>query len=331
MFQPLDHFLRRLFTAGGSAAAVALSMATFAGPAHAEDSYPNQPITIVVPYSPGSASDTTARIISEKLSPRLDAPVVIENKPGASGTIGAASVGRAKPDGYTLVLTSSSTHSATPALFRKLPFDPTADFKHVIRAVTIPMMLVVRADSPYQTAEALIKASQSEPLNYAYGSSTSQIAGATFNKISGADANGVPYKSQPQAVTDLLGGHVDYLFADLSVITQLIQNKQLRALAFTDQERSSVFPDVPTMQELGYKFDLVVWVGLAAPAGTPDAVVERLNTEITEVLKDPAVAERFQSLGMKLAPNTVAEHKDFTLQQREVWTQRAVDAGIEAQ
>lgn len=330
MLQHLSHFHRRLVTAGGYIA-IAVSTALLAGPAQATTTYPDKPITIVVPYSPGSASDTTARIISDKLGPRLNVPVVIENKPGASGTIGAAYVGRAQPDGYTLVLTSSSTHSATPALFRNLPFDPTEDFKHVIRMVTIPMMLVVRADSPYQTAEDLIKASRSEALNYAYGSSTSQIAGATFNKVSGADANGIPYKSQPQAVTDLLGGHVDYLFADLSVITQLIQNGQLRALAFTDQARSEVFPNVPTMQELGHEFDLVVWVGLAAPAKTPDAAVDRLNSEITEILRDPAVAERFQSLGMKLAPNTVAEHRQFTLLQRDIWTQRAIDAGIEAQ
>jgi tripartite-type tricarboxylate transporter receptor subunit TctC len=327
----LDSLRRRLLAAGGYAVAATLAAAAFVAPVQADSGYPNKPITIVVPYSPGSASDTTARIISEKLGPRLNVPVVVENKPGASGTIGAAQVGRAHPDGYTLVLTSSSTHSATPALFRNLPFDPTEDFKHVIRMVTIPMMLVVRADAPYQTASDLIKASKTQPLNYAYGSSTSQIAGATFNKVSGAEANGVPYKSQPPAVTDLLGGHVDYLFADLSVITPLIRDGKLRALAFTDQTRSTVFPDVPTMQELGHPFDLVVWVGLAAPAKTPDAAVQRLNAEITEVLRDPAVAERFQSLGMNLAPNTVAEHKEFTLQQRKIWTQRAVDAGIEAQ
>lgn len=332
MFRQISTLRRRLFTAGGLGTLIALSAATFFAPAQAQDGYPDKPITIVVPYSPGSASDTTARIVSEKLGPRLGVSVVVENRPGASGTIGSASVARAKPDGYTFVLTSSSTHSATPALFRKLPFDPTGDFEHVIRMVTIPMMLVVRADAPYQTVQELVDASSNGLLNYAYGSSTSQIAGATFNMVAEVDANGVPYKSQPPAVTDLLGGHVDYLFADLSVITQLIQSGQLRALAFTDQKRSTAFPDVPTLQELGYKnFDLVVWVGLAAPANTPEAVLERLNTEITAILREPAAAERFESLGMQLAPNTVAEHAEFTQRQREVWTQRAIDAGIEAQ
>ncbi|WP_032960016.1 tripartite tricarboxylate transporter substrate-binding protein, partial [Bordetella hinzii] len=142
-------------------------LGALAAPA-ARAAYPDKPITIVVPFSPGSATDTSARIISEKLGPRLNVPIVIENKPGASGTIGSAFAARAQPDGYTLILTSSSTHSATPALFRKLPFDPTDDFIHVIRIATIPMMLVVRA--PYDSLQALVKATQNKPLNYAYGS-----------------------------------------------------------------------------------------------------------------------------------------------------------------
>ncbi|OZI77840.1 Bug family tripartite tricarboxylate transporter substrate binding protein [Bordetella genomosp. 12] len=294
--------------------------------------YPDKPITIVVPFSPGSATDTSARIISEKLGPRLNVPIVIENKPGASGTIGASFAARAQPDGYTLILTSSSTHSATPALFRKLPFDPTGDFVHIIRIATIPMMLVVREDAPYDTLQALVKATQSKPLNYAYGSPTSQIAGATFNTVAGAAANAVPYKSQPPAVTDLLGGHVDYLFADLSVVTSFMQSGKLRGLAFTGHERAKDFPKVPTLGELGYKnFDLVVWVGVAAPAGVPDAIVQRLNKEVADILREPDVVQRFESLGMQVSPNTVDEHKAFAQTQRQIWTQRAVDAKIEPQ
>lgn len=328
MFRKIKGQSRWLAAAG----LIALSGATLMGPAQARADFPEKPITIVVPYSPGSASDTTARILSEKLGPRLGTAVVVENKPGASGTIGSASVARSKADGYTLALVSSSTHSATPALFKNLAYDPIEDFEHVIRMVTIPMMLVVRADSPYRTARELVEATKTKPLNYAYGSSTSQVAGATFNLVAGADANGVPYKSQPPAVTDLLGGHVDYMFADLSVVTQQVASGQLRALAFTDHSRSESFPDVPTLRELGYEnFDLVVWVGLAAPAGTPVTIVQRLNAEITEVLRDPAVVERFASLGMKPAPNTVAEHATFTKQQREIWTKRAIAAGIKPQ
>lgn len=327
MTQVFEGARRRLLAAGTLAA-----FAAFAGAAHAQSTYPDKPITIVVPFSPGSATDTSARIISEKLGPRLNVPIVIENKPGASGTIGASFAARAQADGYTLILTSSSTHSATPALFRKLPFDPTGDFIHVIRIATIPMMLVVRDDAPYKSAEELVKATQAKPLNYAYGSPTSQIAGATFNTVAGAAAAGVPYKSQPPAVTDLLGGHVDYLFADLSVVTSFMQGGKLRGLAFTGQTRAKDFPDVPTLAELGYRnFDLVVWVGVAAPKGTPDEVVQRVNREVAAVLAEPDVAQRFESLGMQVLPNSVAEHQEFALAQRKVWTQRAVDAKIEPQ
>lgn len=313
-------------------ATCALTLAFTGVTAHATDAYPTKQIVIVVPFSPGSATDTSARILVEKLGPRLGVPIVIENKPGASGTIGSSTVARAPADGYTLVLTSSSTHSATPALFRKPPYDPTKDFTHVIRIATIPMMLVVRADSPYTSVSKLVEATQKQALNYAYGSPTSQIAGATFNTIAHAAANGVPYKSQPPAVTDLLGGHVDYLFADLSVVTSFMRAEKLSGIAFTGQQRSKDFPNVPTLSELGYQhFDLVVWVGLAAPAGTPDTVVQRLNTEISKILQEPDSVAKFETLGMQVAPNAVQEHQTFALQQRDIWTQRAVDAKIEPQ
>ncbi len=332
MTRPYGAQRRRLLAAGSLTIFSTLAGALPGTPAFAQPAYPDKPITIVVPFSPGSATDTSARIIAEKLGPRLNVPVVIENKPGASGTIGSSFTARAQPDGYTLILTSSSTHSATPALFRKLPFDPTGDFIHVVRIATIPMMLVVREDAPYKTLQDLVKATQAKPLNYAYGSPTSQIAGATFNTVAGAAANGVPYKSQPPAVTDLLGGHVDYLFADLSVVTSFMQAGKLRGLAYTDQSRAKDFPDVPTLSELGYKnFDLVVWVGVAAPAKTPDAIVQKLNQEVSAILREPDVLKRFDSLGMQVSPNTLAEHQAFAVAQRKVWTQRAVDAKIEPQ
>lgn len=310
----------------------AFALAFTSAAAHSTDAYPSKQITIVVPFSPGSASDTSARILVEKLGPRLGVPLVIENKPGASGTIGASAVTRAAADGYTLVLTSSSTHSATPALFRKPPYDPTGDFTHIIRIATIPMMLVVRTDSPYTTVPKLVEATQKQALNYAYGNPTSQIAGATFNTVAHAAANPVPYKSQPPAVTDLLGGHVDYMFGDLSVVTPFMRAGKLKAIAYTDQQRSKDFPDVPTLTELGYQhFDLVVWVGLAAPAGTPDAVVQRVNAEVAKILQEPDSVAKFETLGMQVAPNSVEQHKTFTLKQRDIWTQRAIDAKIEPQ
>ncbi|ALM86620.1 ABC transporter substrate-binding protein [Bordetella sp. N] len=335
MREEKNHSRRRMLTACGALGAISMMAAASLLPAPAtaaEGRYPDKQITIVVPFSPGSATDTSARIIAEKLGPRFNVPIVIENKPGASGTIGSSFAARANPDGYTLILTSSSTHSATPALFRKLPFDPTGDFIHTVRIATIPMMLVVREDAPYTSAQDLVQATQKKALNYAYGSPTSQIAGATFNTVAGAAANAVSYKSQPPAVTDLLGGHVDYLFADLSVVTNFMKAKKLRGLAYTGQKRATDFPGVPTLAELGYKnFDLVVWVGVAAPAKTPDAIVERLNKEVGAILQDPEVVQRFESLGMQVAPDSVSAQKAFALQQRDIWTKRAADAKIEPQ
>ncbi|GAB2475871.1 tripartite tricarboxylate transporter substrate binding protein [Comamonas humi] len=327
MTQPSFLSRRDVLAAGTLAALGALS-----GSAAAQSPWPSKPITIVVPFSPGSATDTSARLIAEKLGPRLNVPVIVDNKPGASGTIGSQFAARAQPDGYTLILTSSSTHSATPALFRKLSFDPTGDFVHVIRIATIPMMLVVRSEAPYRQLQDLVEASRTKPLAYAYGSPTSQIAGATFNRLTGGDANAVPYKSQPPAVTDLLGGQVDYLFADLSVVTSFMQAGRLRGLAFTGKTRAKGFPAVPTLEELGHQnFDLVVWVGVAVPAKTPDAITQRLNHEVAAILREPDVLQRLESLGMQVAPNTLAEHADFTQAQRRIWTQRAIDARIEPQ
>lgn len=268
-------------------------------------------------------------MLAERLSPRLNVPVIVDNKAGASGTIGSNFAARAKPDGYTLVLTSSSTHSATPALFAKLPYNPTEDFIHISRIATIPMMLVVKADAPARTIPAMAAAARAKSLSYAYGSATSKIAGATFSNVAHVPSEGIPYKSQPPAVTDLIGGQVDYLFADLSVVTSFIQAGRLAGVALSAPRRSPEFPTVPTLGELGFNdFDLVVWVGLAAPAGVPADIVARLSRETAAVLAEPATIAKLNQFGMDVSPNSVADHRKFTLAQRDVWTARARAAGI---
>jgi tripartite-type tricarboxylate transporter receptor subunit TctC len=320
--QGKDGWSRRLKCAAALAAAL-LASHTFA------DTYPSRPIKIMVPFSSGSATDTTARVLADRLAPRLGVPVIVDNRPGASGTIGSAAVARSAPDGYTLILTSSSTHSATPALFTRLAFDPTEDFIHIARVATIPMMLVVRSDSPTKTIPAMRDAARRKPLSFAYGSATSQIAGATFSAVAGVPSEGVPYKSQPPAVTDLLGGHVDYLFADLSVVTAFMQSGRLAGVALSAPRRAKDFPSVPTLGELGYKdFDLVVWVGLATPKGTPPDVVDRLSKEVRAVGAEPATVARLSQFGMEVAVNSPAEHRAFALSQRDIWTSRARAAGI---
>lgn len=299
--------------------------------AHAADGYPNKPIKLVVPFGAGSASDTVARVIVEEVRADLGI-VIVDNKAGANGIIGAASVAKAAADGYTLLLTSSATHSGIAALYKQPGYEPIQDFQHVARIATIPMVLVARPDAPFRTAQELAAHARKNVLRYAYGSGSAQIAGATFSTVADAPSDAIPYKSQPPAVTDLLGGQVDFMLADASVVTSFLQGGRLRGLAITGAQRSPDLPEVPTMAQAGYPaFDLIVWVGLAAPAGTPTAIVARWNQALRTALSRPAVVAKLARLGMVASPNTTAEHAVFTRAQREVWMARAVKAGIEAQ
>ena len=309
------------------AAALAIPLAA----AHAADGYPNKPIKLVVPFGAGSASDTVARVIVEEVRADLGI-VIVDNKAGANGIIGAASVAKAAPDGYTLLLTSSATHSGIAALYKQPGYDPIQDFVHVSRIATIPMVLVARPDAPFRTAQELAAYARKNLLRYAYGSGSAQIAGATFSTVADAPADAIPYKSQPPAVTDLLGGQVDYVLADASVVTSFLQADRLRGLAITGSQRIPALPTVPTMAQAGYPaFDLIVWVGLAAPAGTPPAIVARWSKAVQAALARPAVIDKLARLGMVANPNTTAEQVVFAQAQRDVWMARAVKAGIEPQ
>ncbi len=219
------------------AAALAMPLAA----AHATDGYPAKPIKLVVPFGAGSASDTVARVIAEEVRADLGI-VIVDNKAGANGIIGAASVAKAAPDGYTLVLTSSATHSGIAALYKQPGYDPIQDFVHVSRIATIPMVLVARPDAPFQTAQDLAAHARKSRLRYAYGSGSAQIAGATFSTVADAPSDAIPYKSQPPAVTDLLGGQVDYVLADASVVTSFLQVGKLRGLAITGSQRAPICP-----------------------------------------------------------------------------------------
>ncbi|MEN3297840.1 MAG: hypothetical protein V7642_7093 [Burkholderiales bacterium] len=296
------------------------------------DAYPARPVRIVVPFSAGSASDSAARILADEVRKRFGATVVVDNRPGASGIIGAAFVAKAAPDGYTFILTSSSTHSAISALFRSPGYDPLTDFVHIARIATIPMALVARPGAPFKTVAQLVAASKTTHLRYGYGSGSSQIAAATFSAVADVTADAIPYKSQPPAVTDLLGGQIDYLFADLSVVSNFLKAGRLQGLAITTTQRSAELPQLPTLAESGFSsFDLVVWVGLAAPADTPPAIVDRWNKEIAAALAQPNVAAQFARLGMAVSPNSPQQHARFTKEQAAVWTHRAKSARVEQQ
>lgn len=295
------------------------------------DSYPNRPVKLVVPFTAGSASDTAARIIAEEVRSAIGT-VVIDNRPGANGIIGASYVARSPADGYTLLLTSSATHSGIEALYKRPGYEPIKDFVHISRIATIPMVLVARPDAPYKTARELSAYARKNPVRYGYGSGSAQIAAATFSQMADAPADAIPYKSQPPAVTDLLGGQIDFMLADTSVVMSFLRGGKLNGLAITGPKRLPELPGMPTMAEAGYKnFDLVVWVGLAAPAGTPAAVVDQWNKAVSAAVARPPVVEKLARLGMVAGASSVREHAAFAVAQREVWTSRAAKAGVEQQ
>ncbi|CAB3948673.1 hypothetical protein LMG6001_01917 [Achromobacter insolitus] len=299
------------------------------GAAQAETYPGDKPIKIVAAFSPGSATDTSARIIAEELRKDLNANVIVENKPGAQGLIGTEYAVRSPGDGYTLTISSSSLNSINPGLFKKLPYDAQKDFSHVSRLTTMPMLLLVRADGPYKDLASFVKQAASRSLNYGYGSPGGQVGAAAFNRIAGVRAEGVPYKSQPPALTDLAGGQVDYVMADLSVATPLLRGGKLRALAISTESRLPDLPDVPTFAETGYQdFDLVVWVGLAGPAGIPQPILERLNKAVNDALARPEVQQKFAALGMTAAPNSQAQQQAFVQAQLGTWGRRMLEANI---
>ncbi|TXL72336.1 tripartite tricarboxylate transporter substrate binding protein [Vineibacter terrae] len=297
----------------------------------AAQGWPERPVKIIVPFTAGSGGDTVARVVADELRKSLGGTFVIDNKPGASGQIGTDLAAKAPADGYTLLQTSSAQNSAGPWLTKTLGYDPIKDFTHIARVITVPFLLVVHPDVPAATVKDFIAyARQNAGLPYGYGSATAQVASATFVSLAGIQAMAVPYKSQPPAVTDLVGGQVRFMMADLSVVGPQVKAGKLRALAITSRARSPQFPDVPTLAEQGMSdFDLEVWVGMGAPAGTPAEIVNKLSSEILKMGKRDDVRQRFDAVGFDLVPNTLADHAAFVREQLAAWGKRIKDAGLQ--
>jgi tripartite-type tricarboxylate transporter receptor subunit TctC len=295
----------------------------------AEDYPGNKPIKIIAAFSAGSATDTSARIIAEELRNDLGATVLVENKPGAQGVIGTEYAVKSPGDGYTLTISSSSLNSINPGLIKNLPYDATKDFTHITRLTTMPALLLVKHDSDIKTVAQLVERGKEKKLNFGYGSPGGQVAAEAFNRIAGIQSLGVPYKSQPQALTDLAGGQIDYVVGDLSVATTLMKGEKIRALAVSTDDRLPEWRDVPTFAESGFKpFDLVFWVGLAGPAGIPPEVAQRLNVSVNKALAKPEIRERFMNMGMEVAPNSVEAQQEFVRSQLKSWAARMQEANI---
>lgn len=279
----------------------------------AQSSYPDKPIKLIVPWPPGGSADSLGRLVAIGLTNQLGKQVIVENLGGAGGNIGTQAFIKAQPDGYTLLLASSSTNSANPSLYEKVPFDPIKDFVPVIEFASAPSVLVVATNSPYKSTKEIVSAAKSTPgrLSYASGGNgnSAHLTGEQFKSQTGIFVLHIPYKGNGPALVDVMGGQVDYMFNN-GAINQ-IKGGKVRALGVTSANRLAAIPDVPTMKEQGYPgVQLSTWFGVAAPANTPEAIINKLNVALNNVLKNPDVIKNIVDMGAEPKGGTAA---DFAL------------------
>ncbi len=293
--------------------------------------FPSKPIKIVVPWAPGGATDVIARVLGQKLGERLGQPVIVENKAGAGGNIGTAAFIREAADGHTLLMGTSSANAINPSLYKDLPFDPVKDFTPIMLVATVPNVLVVSANSRFNSVDDVVKSAKAEPGKISYGSagngSSQHIAAAIFTKVSGSNLMHVPYKGSGPAAADLMAGHIALMLDTGSV--GHIKGQKLKALAVASSQRVPALPDVKTFEELGYKgVQAAAWYGFYAPAKTPAAVADRLNKELNAVLQDSEVKKRLNDYGAIVNGGAREEFARFTSAEIERYRKIIQDAKI---
>ena len=305
----------------------------FASLASAE-AYPNKAVKIVVPFAPGGAVDTIARVVGQKMSEQMGQPVIVENHPGASANIGAEIVAKAAPDGYTILLGANGLAS-NMTLFPKLTFDALRDFAPIGRVGYAPVVLVTPVDSPARSLKDLLAMAKQQPGKLTYASagngSSNHLAGEMLKSAAGIDVLHIPYKGGAPALTDLLGGRISYMLLNPVEVLPHVKSGKLRALAVSNDKRLAILPDVPTMAEAGLPgFEASVWWGLAAPAKTPREIVVRLNAELNKALADPAVSAKLMDLGVVLSPGTPEQFGAFLKAEVERWAKVIRSSNIQA-
>lgn len=318
-----------------AAIAAATCMALAAGLAQAQGAYPNKPIRFIVPFTAGSGTDVIARTVGDTMARGLGQPIVIENKPGAGGTIAAAQVAKGEADGYT-VLIHSSSHAVNPAIYPSLPFDTVKDLTGVTPLAALPNVMVVSPERGWKSVADVLAAARARPgqLNYAsagIGSAT-HLNAEKFKLQAGFDAVHVPFKGTPEAVSDVIGGRSDWYFAPLSAALPLIKDGKLQALAVSTPQRTAALPQVPTTLEAGVPgSDYIFWVAMIVPAATPAAVVRRLNEEAHKALANPEVKERLTRLGAEPLPMAPDAFNAFIRTEMESAARVAKAANLKAQ
>jgi tripartite-type tricarboxylate transporter receptor subunit TctC len=302
-----------------------------AGSAPAQSDYPSRPIRLVVTVPPGGAADFIARLVGGRLSETLGQPVLVENRGGAGGTIATETVARAAPDGYTLLQNSITTHGVGPHLYSKLPYDPVKDFAAVSGLALLPLIMTVNAEVPAKTVDELVKLSKVGNLNFASSGNggAPHMAAELFKSVTGAPITHVPYKGSGPAVADLVGGRVQIMFDAAPSLIQHVRSGKLRVLAAASAQRNRLLPEVPTFAELGHP-DVAVslWYGLLAPAGTPAAVIERLNRETVKALGSADVRDKLLAQGAEPMAGTPEAFAAFMEAERKKWGPVVKQAGV---
>lgn len=325
MHASLPRIARRALLAGVAVLAVSPVFA---------DNYPSRPVRLVVPFPPGGAVDLYARHVQPELQKRLGQPVIIDNRTGASGMIGAENVAKSAPDGYTLLLGNIAVLAMNSATLPKVPYDPLKDFTPVMQTVMVPYVLVVNPSTPIKTVADLVAQAKTAPGQLTYGSSgagsAQHMAAELFKSRTGAEMTHVPYKGVGALVTDLIAGHVQVAFADQASMMPHVKAGKLRLIAVARATRVPSLPDVPTIAEAANLpgFEITGWQGVAAPAGTPDSVVRTLNTAFNEVQALPAIKEAMEAAGLTLVGGKPEDLRQHMQKEMDLWSKVARDTGV---
>jgi tripartite-type tricarboxylate transporter receptor subunit TctC len=316
-----------------AAALAVLSGVALGAGAQTATQFPNKPITVVIPASPGGAIDLVARVAGQKVSESLKQPIVVDNKAGATGIVGTEFIFRSPPDGHSLVLAASS-HAINPSMFKKLPYDTIKGFEPVILTHSVPLVLVVNAKLPVNNVKELIEYGKKNPGKLTFASSGNggapHMSGELFKSMTGIDMTHIPYKGSTAAHPDLISGQTSMMFDTVAAVMQHVKSGAVKALAVTTPKRASIAPDVPTMAEAGLPgYETSTWGGILAPAGTPKDVVAKLNAEWNKALSLPDVKERINGAGIEIAGGTPAQYAAFIQSEMTKWAKVAKDAKIE--
>ena len=292
--------------------------------------WPTRPVRIIVPFGAGSATDVVARTVGQNLSEALGQAMVIDNRAGANGTIGAELAAKAPKDGYTLLMSTNTPSAAAPSLMKKINYDPVKDFAPIARVGTIAFVLAVNPSLPAKTMPELIALAKKQPgkLTAGSGSAGSLVPVFMLQQMAGIELNHIPYKSIPPALTDVISGQIHMVYADMVTGAPQVKSGKVRGLGVTSSKRDPLLPEVPAIAETVKGFELIAWFALFAPAGTPPAIVDRLAAESAKILARSEVRERFAVMGIQVAPQSPAELRKFQQSELEKWARLAKAANI---